>query len=93
MGAEAQHCPTANGLIKTGSRALSGSYIPLDTFVLEPEEVAGLQQQCQVSVEELMQLLVQPASLLARAPTSKFPVGWAFEPVRTMGQITFQYTA
>lgn len=75
MAAEAQHCPTANGLIKAGSRALPGPYVPLDTFVLEPEEVASLQQQYHISVEELMQLLVQPASLLASAPTSNFPVG------------------
>ncbi len=88
MGADAQHCPTANGLIKAGSRALSGPYIPLDKFVLEPEEVADLQRQCKVSVEELMQLLVQPASLLARAPTSNFPVGWALWPTRTSREIT-----
>ena len=75
MGAEPQHCPTANGLIKAGSQALPGPYIPLDRFVLQPNEVADLQQQCQLSVEELMHLLVQPASLLARAPTSNFPVG------------------
>ena len=77
MGAEAQHRSTANGLIKAGSRKLHGPYIPLDTFVLGPEEVASLQQQYQISIEELMQHLVQPASLLARTPTSNFPVGYS----------------
>ena len=75
MGAEAPHSPTANGLIKAGSRSLPGPHLPLDKFVLKPEEVASLQKQCGCSVGELMQLLVAPASLLARAPTSDFPVG------------------
>lgn len=80
MGAEAPHSPTANGLIKAGSRSLPGPHLPLDKFVLEPEEVASLQKQCGCSVDELMQLLVAPASLLARAPTSDFPVGCARRP-------------
>ena len=70
--------PASNGLIKAGSRTLPGPSIPLDKFVLEPEEVTALQKRLDVSIEELMQLLVAPASLLARAPTSDFPVGCDF---------------
>jgi len=75
MGCKDQQCPSENGHIKADSRSLSGPHIPLDKFVLEPDEVASLQKQRNLSIEELMQLLVQPASLLARAPTSKFLVG------------------
>ena len=80
MGAEAPHSPIANGLIKTGSRSLPGPHLPLNKFVLEPEEVASLQKRYGCSVDELMQLLVAPASLLARAPTSDFPVGCVRRP-------------
>ena len=78
--------PASNGFIKAGSRTLPGPLIPLDKFVLEPEEVTAFQKRCSLSIEELMQLLVAPASLLARAPTSDFAVGCAFtfflEPAR-----------
>ncbi|CAK0771087.1 hypothetical protein CVIRNUC_003831 [Coccomyxa viridis] len=67
--------PASNGFIKAGSRTLPGPFIPLDKFVLEPEEVTAFQKRCSVSIEELMQLLVAPASLLARSPTSDFAVG------------------
>ena len=75
---EGHDVPASNGFIKAGSRTLPGPSIPLDKFVLEPDEVTALQNRWSVSVEELMQLLVAPASLLARAPTSDFPVGCAF---------------
>ena len=80
MVVEVQHCPSANGLIRAGSSDLPGPCIPLDKFILQPEEVASLQKRCQLSVEELMKLLVQPASLLAKAPISNFPVGCALWP-------------
>ena len=70
--------PASNGLMKAGSRTLPGPSIPLDKFVLEPEEVTAFQNRCSVSIEELMQLLVAPASMLARAPTSDFSVGCGF---------------
>ncbi len=69
----AQHaCATAtNGVIGVGARKLPA----LNKYMLEPEEAAALQAQHGVSLHELMQLLVAPAALLARPPTSAFPVG------------------
>lgn len=77
MAPESQHCPTSNGLIKDGRSSLPGLSLSLDRFLLEQEEVTSLQKQLNISIEELMQLLVAPASLLAIAPTSKFTVGCA----------------
>ncbi|EIE20643.1 cytidine deaminase-like protein [Coccomyxa subellipsoidea C-169] len=43
--------------------------------MLEPDQAAELQAKHSVTLHELMQLLVAPAALLARPPTSAFPVG------------------
>ncbi len=75
--ATAQHADasTSNGFIGVGARKLPAPVLALDRFMLEPEEAAALQTQHGVSLHELMQLLVAPAALLARPPTSAFPVG------------------
>ena len=49
--------------------------LSLAKFMLEPDEVAALQQEHGLSVEVLMRALLPPAALFARAPTSAFPVG------------------
>lgn len=67
--------PAQNGIVEAGMRTLPAPTIPLSKFMLEPEEVAALQQKHNLSIEALMQALVAPAALLARPPTSAFPVG------------------
>ncbi len=67
--------PAQNGVVGAGMRTLPAPTIALTKFMLEPEEVAALQEQHGLSVEALMQALVAPAALLARPPTSAFPVG------------------
>ncbi|CAL8468160.1 g7699 [Coccomyxa elongata] len=73
----AQHTDASgtNGVIGVGARKLPAPVLALDKFMLEPEEAAALQAQHGVSLRQLMQLLVAPAALLARPPTSAFPVG------------------
>ena len=61
----------ANGKIEAAEARLPA----LRQFMLEPSEVAAMQQEHGLSLHDLMQLLVAPAALLARAPTSQFPVG------------------
>ena len=67
--------PAQNGVVEAGVRTLPAPTIPLDKFMLEPEEVAALQEQHGLPIKALMQALVAPAALLARPPTSAFPVG------------------
>ena len=64
--------PAENGAVDASAcmPALS-----LSKFMLEPAEVAALRKQHGLSMEELMRALVPPAAMLARAPTSAFPVG------------------
>jgi hypothetical protein len=44
-------------------------------FRLSPEEVQGLRQEYGLSEDELLNLLITPASRLARPPISSFRVG------------------
>jgi cytidine deaminase len=44
-------------------------------FRLSPEEVQGLLQEYGVSEDELLKLLITPASRLARPPISSYRVG------------------
>lgn len=71
----AKHADAANGVIGVGARTLPTPVLALNKFMLEPAEAAELQTKHGVSLHELMQLLVAPAALLARPPTSAFPVG------------------
>jgi hypothetical protein len=64
--------PAENGAIG-GSACMPA--LSLSKFMLDPAEVAALRQQHDLSLEQLMRALVPPAALLARAPTSAFPVG------------------
>jgi hypothetical protein len=46
-------------------------------FMLQPEEVQQLMQQYSVGENELLQMLITPASQLARPPISSYHVGCA----------------
>ncbi|CAL8468162.1 g7701 [Coccomyxa elongata] len=65
---------TTNGVIGVGPRKLPAPEFVLDRFMLDPKEAAALQTQHDVTLHELMQLLVAPNALLKRPPTSAFPV-------------------
>jgi hypothetical protein len=67
--------PITNGVADMGRRKVAAPVLALNRFMLEQSEVAALQQEHGLSLHELMQLLVAPAALLARAPISRFPVG------------------
>ncbi len=70
-----QHTGTSNGVVGLGARTLPAPVLALNTFMLEPDQAGRLQAKHSVTLHELMQLLVAPAALLARPPTSAFPVG------------------
>lgn len=76
-----------NGVVEIGARTLPTPVLQLAKFMLEPAEVDALCTQHGLTVHQLMELLVPPAALLARPPTSKFPVGYVtpFVPPQKVG--------
>jgi len=46
-----------------------------DRFVLPPEKVIQLQEELDMTIDELLRAMITPASSLARPPISSFHVG------------------
>lgn len=83
-------CSTKRSKVLRGARQRSGVLVDLSAsqpqpavppgvldghFMLAPEEVAALCAAHQVTAEQLLNLLIAPASKLARPPISTFHVG------------------